>query len=162
MFDSDDSDPFYDNDRGESCSRNQSEWETLIRDAGSYVRPGDQLRPRILDAVSQRRQRRSIWQRCLGSFALACTAMVAIVIAGEFGRAIAPQGRSANDLQQQATTRAISEGVAWEWALTEVVYNWRRSTSNALSTRRRDPVALTPEQDRDAETRDANVSGGGR
>ncbi len=161
MFDSDATNPF-DDDRDESCSRNQFEWETLIRDAGGYVRPGDQLRPRILDAVSQRRQRRSVWQRCFGSFALACTAIVAIVIAGEFGRAITPQGRSANDLQQQATTRAISEGVAWEWALTEVVYDWRRPTTDASSPRRHQAAGLIPEQDRKVETRDARISRGGR
>ena len=162
MFDSDDSDPCSDDDRDKRCSRTQSEWEALIRDAGSYVRPGDQLRPRILDAVSQRRQRRSVWQRCLGSFALACTAIVAIVIAGEFGRGFAPQGRSANDLQQQATARAITEGVAWEWALTDVVYDWRRPTSNASLSRRHQPAALSPKHDRPDETREAEIIGVGR
>jgi len=102
-------------------------WESVIRDAGDYVRPGDQLRGRILDAVSNRRQRRQRWQRYFGGLTLATVAMLFLVMIGQAGLAIAPRGRSTSDLHDQATRRAVVEGVAWEWALTEVVYDWRRS-----------------------------------
>ncbi|MCM2371531.1 PTS sugar transporter subunit IIC [Aporhodopirellula aestuarii] len=109
-----------------------SDLEDLIRGAGNYVRPGDQLRARILESVAHRRERRYMWQRFFGGFALATTVVLALVIIGQIGLAIAPRGRTASDLQRQAARRANADGVAWEWALTEVVYDWRRSTTGRL------------------------------
>lgn len=110
-------------------TRPTSDWEAIIRDAGDYVRPGDQLRGRILDAVSNRRQRRQRWRRCFGTLTLATSALLCLIVVGHIGRAIVPRGRSVSDLHEQAAARASSEGIAWEWALTEVVYDWRRSGS---------------------------------
>ncbi|EMI54724.1 hypothetical protein [Rhodopirellula sallentina] len=130
---------------------NGVELEELIRGAGRYVRPGDQLRARILERVSHRRERRRIWQRVLGGFTLSCTIALALIIIGRSAMTFMPRGPSSSDLHSQATRRANADGVAWEWALTEVVYDWRRSAATNLS--RATPAPQTsatnqPESDR--------------
>ncbi|MFG0289234.1 MAG: hypothetical protein ACF8CQ_13735 [Rhodopirellula sp. JB044] len=125
---------------------NGVELEELIRGAGRYVRPGDQLRARILERVSQRRERRRIWQRVLGGFTLSCTIALALIVIGRSAMTFMPRGPSSSDLHSQATRRANADGVAWEWALTEVVYDWRRSAATNLSRATSEPQ--TPASDR--------------
>lgn len=103
-----------------------SNWENLIRDAGDYVRPGDQLRGRILDAVSTRRRRRRGWRRSLAAITLATSAVLVLILLGNLMVTFVPHGRSASELHEQANVRAGAQGVAWEWALTDVLYDWRR------------------------------------
>ncbi|MBB3204262.1 hypothetical protein FHS27_000026 [Rhodopirellula rubra] len=116
----------------DEASHDGQDLEDLIRGAGHYVHPGDQLRARILESVNCRRERRHMWQRFFGGFALATTVVLALIIIGQIGLAVTPRGRTASDLQHQATRRANADGVAWEWALTEVVYDWRRSAAASL------------------------------
>ncbi|TWT75413.1 hypothetical protein [Allorhodopirellula solitaria] len=108
--------------------------ENLIRDAGDYVRPGDQLRARILEQVDERRQRRRLWQRLVGGVVFTTTVAWLLLVVGQIGVQVAPHGRSASDLHEQASRRANIEGIGWEWALTEVIYDWRRRPGDS-STR---------------------------
>ncbi len=110
--------------------------EGLIRDARNYVRPGELLRARILEQVTQRRERRRLWQRLFGGVVFSSAVAALLLVVGQIGLRVTPHGRSASDIHDQAAKRASVEGIGWEWALTEVIYDWRRppsSSSNAAS-----------------------------
>lgn len=119
--------------------RSDFDIENLIRDAGDYVRPGDQLRARILEKVARRRQRRQLWQRLVGGLVCTTTVAALLLIVGEIGLRVAPQGRSAGDVHDQAVRRASMEGIGWEWALTEVIYDWRRPSASPVNSSSRQP-----------------------
>lgn len=108
--------------------------ERLIRDAGDYVRPGDQLRARILEQVAQKRERRRMWQSLVGGLVFTTTVAALLLFVGQIGLRVAPQGRSASDVHDQAVRRASAEGIGWEWALTEVIYDWRRPPTSPTNS----------------------------
>lgn len=125
--------------------------ERLIRDAGDYVRPGDQLRARILEQVAQKRERRRMWQRLVGGLVFTTTVAALLLFVGQIGLHVAPQGRTASDVHDQAVRRASVEGIGWEWALTEVIYDWRRPPSS--------PTSSSFQQRKHSDVRDLNDVG---
>lgn len=111
--------------------------ESLIRGAGTYVRPGDGLRGDILESVRVDVERKSRWRRWLASASVAASLMMVVVISGSMLLAVVPRGRTADELFAQAArhesnaqpTRSANfseAGTRLQWALSEVFHDWRR------------------------------------
>ena len=112
--------------------------ESLIRGAGNYMRPGDNLRGDILESVRVDVERKSRWRRWLASAGVAASVMMVVAISGSMLLSAVPRGRTADELFAQASgsepslvplqQTSISEaGTRLQWALSEVFHDWRRS-----------------------------------
>jgi ferric-dicitrate binding protein FerR (iron transport regulator) len=104
--------------------------ETLVRAAGGYVRPSDELRPRVLEAARvesrERQAQRRIWQA-----ALAITLLIGILAAAG-SRFDLPAPFSASMLQAQANVRA-AEGDGAGWSMVDSFTDLRRRQAALLN-----------------------------
>ncbi|MEO9595465.1 hypothetical protein [Rhodopirellula bahusiensis] len=100
--------------------------EDLIRDAGRYVRPSSELRPRVLESVRQQNQTR---QRTGGAFkiiGLGMAAMMSFVWVGQSIETLAPLQRiSSDEVEQEAVMRSSVTNQSLDWALMEVMNHHR-------------------------------------
>ncbi|TWT95026.1 hypothetical protein [Neorhodopirellula pilleata] len=111
--------------------------DDLLRNAGNYIRPRDELRASILECVRDGVDRKHRRRRWFFSFSAASGVMAMTLVVGGLGLSLVPRGRTADELFSQATRRAhvarqtntigVSEsGTSWQWALSEVFADWRR------------------------------------
>jgi Tfp pilus assembly protein PilN len=116
----------------------QSEWndvEALVRAAGGYVHPSEELRPRVLEAARaesrERRAQRQIWHLAI---VIALLGALSTAIVGHW-RAAAPYSSapySASLLQMQANARQ-AEGSDAGWSMVESFTDLRRRQAALLS-----------------------------
>lgn len=113
------------------------EWddvEDLVRQAGGYVRPSDELRPRVIEAAraesSERRAQRRIWQAAL---ALAVWGIISTATAGPLST---DSPFSAGMLHAQAELRQAdmhqAEIGAAGWGMVESFTDLRRRQADLL------------------------------
>jgi hypothetical protein len=95
--------------------------ESLIRSAGNYVVPSDQLRPRLME-IATNRQAFTTQRLCLvvgaGLLGLFCLAglVVTKVVADRILRAAPP---SSQEMLEKAASRSYLEHEPMDWTLTE-------------------------------------------
>lgn len=108
----------------------------LVRDAGDYVDCSPQLRPRVVEAVRRVSVRRRGVQQFAGVaiLALALAAALALVVAPHLTSLAPPQGVTAEQLDRRAGERAAAAGVGFDWALSEVVADWRSQMAGSPPT----------------------------
>ncbi len=107
---------------------NQCDLENWIKAAGDYVQPGSEVRPQIIEAVRQRTVRKRAWRPLLRVSSWSLAVLVGVVMIGQALSPWVPQGVTASEIQDRAQQRATSAGIPLDWALTEVVHEWRRSS----------------------------------
>jgi hypothetical protein len=112
----------------------RSNVESLIRAAGSYVRPSEELRPRVLEATraesGERRARRRIWH-------------VAIAI-GLLGTIFAVAGNRIMPIRSHGVLKVgpevrTAEGGGAGWSIVEAFTDLRRRQAALLSLNRQSP-----------------------
>lgn len=113
----------------EPTQAGSADWDelaALVRDAGDYVGVSPQLRPRVVEAVSRVLARRRAVYRlgCAAAVSLALTAGLA-AIGQRWQPLTPPRGVTSEQLHRWAGERAKSAGVGFEWALADVVTDWR-------------------------------------
>lgn len=92
-----------------------------IRQAGNYVRPSDDLRPRIIEAAKDQRGQQRV-RRTASGMMLAFGLLILVttpsmkLIADRLERSQAP---TSDEMQQQATQYSSQSGVGPNWGLTE-------------------------------------------
>ncbi|KLU03363.1 putative transmembrane protein [Rhodopirellula islandica] len=100
--------------------------EDLIRDAGRYVRPSSELRPRVLESVRQQKQTRKQTGGALGMIGLGMAAMLSFVWVGQSMQSIPPLPRmSSEEVEQKAVLRSSLTNQSLDWALMEVMDDQR-------------------------------------
>lgn len=112
----------------------QAAVEALIRASRDYVRPSDELRPRVLDAAREhcsdcRAERR------LGSFALVVLLLVMttpIVLRSVSNFQAGHSAVTATKIESLAAELAARQDVGTHWALAEAVTRWRSLQSSRL------------------------------
>jgi hypothetical protein len=113
------------------------EWddvEDLVRQAGGYVRPSEEMRPRVIEAARaesrERQAQRRIWQAAL---ALAAWGAISIATAGRFST---NSSFSAGMLHAQAELRQAdahsAEIGAAGWGMVDSFTNLRRRQAELL------------------------------
>jgi hypothetical protein len=115
-----------------------AELEAAVRAAGEYVRPSDELRPRVLETArlegGERRARRRI-----GRFGLAMVAAILLLQSGG-GPVERVLGRptearlwlSADDLYVVAESRMLRRGVDLGWGMVDAFSDLRARQAKAL------------------------------
>lgn len=102
--------------------------EDLIRNAGRYVRPSSELRPRVLESVRHQNQTRKQTGGALGMLGLGMAAMLSFVWVGQSMQSIAPLPRVTSDeVEQEAMLRSSLTNQSLDWALMEVMDQRRPS-----------------------------------
>lgn len=102
--------------------------EDLIRNAGRYVRPSSELRPRVLESVRHQNQTRKQTGGALGMLGLGMAAMLSFVWVGQSMQSIAPLPRVTSDeVEQEAMLRSSMTNQSLDWALMEVMDQRRPS-----------------------------------
>lgn len=109
------------------------ELESLVRRAGSYVQPTENLRPKSLEAAREAtRQQRN--NRRLGG------AILVVVLLGAIGfpsflrfSSLGPAFVRSDELHRRATQSALNSSVGTHWALYEVFCELRREQSELLN-----------------------------
>ncbi|WDQ18169.1 hypothetical protein [Rhodopirellula sp. P2] len=100
--------------------------EDLIRDAGRYVRPSSELRPRVLESVRQQNDARQKTGGVLGMLGLGMAAMLSFVWVGQSIQSIPPLPRmSSDEVEQKAMLRSSLTNQSLDWALMEVMDDQR-------------------------------------
>jgi len=103
--------------------------EALVRAAGSYVRPSDELRPRVLESARaeshERRAQRRIWQAALA------VALLGAMVAAAASRSDVPPSVSAGMLQTRAAVQT-AEGGAAGWSIVDSFTDLRRRQADLL------------------------------
>lgn len=94
--------------------------EQWIKAAGSYVRPGDQLRPQVIEQVKQQAARRGAWKPMVQFASWGLSAALVWSLAVYAILLVTPRGLTASDLYGRAEERAATSGVSLDWALSEV------------------------------------------
>ena len=118
----------------ESPDGGHAEVEAMVRAARHYVRPSDDLRPRILEAAREHCGDRRAEQK-LGTFALAVLVLVlvsspAITFAAALRSTIA--NRSANQVHLLAAELANDREIGSQWALAEAFSQVRHLQASRL------------------------------
>jgi hypothetical protein len=108
--------------------------EHTIRAAGNFIRPSDDLRPRIIEAAKERcRQQRA---RRRVAVAVAACVMVALSVVPALERLVTRSKLNATpsstELQQQAIHHAAETGVGPNWGLTEAFKQLRKTQAKKL------------------------------
>lgn len=102
--------------------------EDLIRNAGRYVRPSSELRPRVLESVRHQNQTRKQTGGALGMLGLGMATMLSFVWVGQSMQSIAPLPRVTSDeVEQEAMLRSSLTNQSLDWALMEVMDQRRPS-----------------------------------
>ena len=95
--------------------------EQAIRQAGNYVRPSDDLRPRVVEAAKDQRGQQRV-RRTASGMMLAFGLLILVatpsmkLIADRVERSQAP---TSDEMQQQAMHYSSQSGVGPNWGLTE-------------------------------------------
>ena len=93
------------------------EIESLIRDAGNYVQPSDDLRPRVMEAVrSQRVERvaqRRIWQSALW-FCVLSVLVMSTLPRIDFDDGLQPAAAQASSGDPPPGPTAARDGESWD------------------------------------------------
>jgi hypothetical protein len=114
----------------------RSDVESLIRAAGSYVRPSEELRPRVLEAsrveLGERKAQRRIWQVAIAI----CLLGTMYAVAGD--RTPVPPAFSHGMLQVGPEVRTADGGGAG-WRIVEAFTDLRRRQAALLSLNRQSP-----------------------
>ena len=109
--------------------------ESIVRAAGGYVQPTDDLRPRTLEAARDACAHRR-WNRRLGAMA---TAVVALALCGPLsriapsraGQAEAPsEAIRSYDLHHEASLRTARSGLDPSWALYDAFAELRKKQAD--------------------------------
>lgn len=120
---------------GQRQSRQHSafaELESMVRAAGGYVHPTDDLRPNTLEAVrSAGRQRRTSCR--LGALAglvllLAASGFPDFLLSARLGPAFV----QSSELHRRAVQYSVEKGIGTNWALYEVFSEMRREQADLL------------------------------
>jgi len=114
----------------------RSDVESLIRAAGSYVRPSEELRPRVLEATraesGERRARRRIWHVAIA------IGLLGTMFAVAGNRMPVPPTLSHGMLQAGSEVRPADGGGA-SWSIVEAFTDLRRRQAVLLSLNRQSP-----------------------
>jgi len=106
--------------------------ESIVRAAGGYIRPTDDLRPSTLEAARDACRQRRISRR-FGGLAilvvlLAATGIPEFLFSSQRGKAFV----RSSELHRRAAQNAVERGVGTNWALYEVFSELRREQADLL------------------------------
>lgn len=110
-----------------------AEWEQLerkIRDAGRYVVPSEDLRPRVLEAARKNQtQERVVRRGMLGLVAALFVWCLVLPLASAYVSKRFATGPTSHQVQQLAMEKAKVQRSTFEWGLVEVIarlrhWNW--------------------------------------
>jgi hypothetical protein len=111
----------FDNNQDRRERENFAPIEALIRSAGNYVRPGDDLRPRTLEAARHARGKRR-WNKQVAAVAAAVVLLAVCNIPGRFAppdvasrTSEATVAREFELRQQTAKSAGLSFNPSWAW-----------------------------------------------
>ena len=117
-----------------SPEQGRAEIESMIRAARNYVRPSDDLRPKVLEAAREHCSDRRAEQK-LGSFAIAVLVLV-LISSPAIRYAILLQPtvakRSADEVQHLAAELASQREIGSHWALAEAFSQVRHLQASRL------------------------------
>lgn len=118
--------------------------ERMIASAGHYVRPTDDLRPRVLELARERYGDRRTFRRLAGAMGVAALCvMTGMVISDRFQTRVeaagVPRGERLERLLESHPTRA-REGQVAAWA--DVLTDWRGRVAASLSGAPIDPASM--------------------
>ncbi|MFG0267778.1 MAG: hypothetical protein ACF8AM_21895 [Rhodopirellula sp. JB055] len=117
--------------------------EHLIRNAGRYVRPSSELRPRVLESVRHQSQTRKQTGGALGMLGLGMATMLSFVWGGQSMQSIAPLPRVTSDeVEQEAMLRSSMTNQSLDWGLRDVMDQQRPSKQHRAN------AELTPDSGR--------------
>jgi hypothetical protein len=116
------------------------EVEAILLAAGGYVRPTDDLRPRVLEAARlQRRERRARqWIRGLAAAVVLTAGGAALVdplVSSEGERGLAWRGVTSQTLYADAEARSIASG-GLNWGIVDAFRDLREEQREALRPER--------------------------
>lgn len=113
--------------------------EAMLLAAGDYVRPTDDLRPRVLEAArAEHRERRArTWIRSLAAAVIvtACGATMFDSLASGDARGIARRGYDAQSLHAEAQARSMASG-GFSWGVVDAFRDLREQQREALHNER--------------------------
>ena len=114
----------------------RSDVESLIRAAGSYVRPSEELRPRVLEATraesGEQRARRRIWHVAIAIGLLGTIFAVA-------GNRTAVSPAFSHGMLQVGPEVRTADGGGAGWSIVEAFTDLRRRQAALLSLNRQSP-----------------------
>jgi len=111
-----------------------AETEALIRSAGRYVWPSDDLRPRVLEAARERvGQRHTRYRLAVMMVAAALGVMTGVSVSNHLqasaDSAAMPRGERLDELVE---AHAAASGQTHDWALADIVDQWRKELAERL------------------------------
>lgn len=119
-------------DAPNSSSPSLPELEAMIRSASGYVQPTDDLRPRTLEAASERRVCRRGRSVVISLAALlVCLPVVGLFVEPGPSTGV-DRSMSSSELQRQARVLAAHRGVEPGWGLFEAFASLRREQAQRL------------------------------
>ncbi|MCC9643930.1 hypothetical protein LOC71_16715 [Rhodopirellula sp. JC740] len=107
--------------------------EEWIERAGNYVRPSDELRPRVLEKVRQQTQQRKQTGPLLGMIGLGLAATLSFVWVGQSLQSMAPLPRmTSEEVEHRAVMRSSMTNQSLDWALMEIMEAQRPNSTSSL------------------------------
>lgn len=111
--------------------------EHWIRGAGRWIRPNEDFRGNVLEAVRVGVDQKNRWRRWLASASLAASFLTAMMFAVGMLLSTVPHGVTADELFDRADRHArithqttasgwVESGTGLQWALCDVFDTWRR------------------------------------
>lgn len=108
--------------------------EHTIRAAGNFIRPSDDLRPRIIEAAKERCGQQRAMRRVAVS--IAASIVIAISVGPLIGTMVTRSKLNATpssiEMQQQAIHHSAETGVGPNWGLTEAFKQLRKTQAKKL------------------------------
>ena len=124
----------------------ESEIAALVREAGGYVGASPELRPRVIEAAREATALRRRLHRLMGAAALALMLTGGLAAIEQRWQTLAPpQAMTSDQLHRLAGHRAVAVGVGFDWALADVVADWRNRLPIAADAR--GAIFRTPTED---------------
>lgn len=139
----------------ETEGQDQPSWrdvEALIAEAGRYVEPTEDLRPRVIEEARERYlQRQTIGKLMLTMAAAALCVLSGVSLSSRLQAKAEQAGMPRGDrLERLVSERVRETRQGPEWALAEIVTDWKEDLSLRLPTLdsgRRPGTALQPSRD---------------
>ena len=95
--------------------------ESLIREAGDFIEPSRNLRPRVIEATRDNADQRRLRSASGLSLLVGLAASIMIVVITASIRYVdTPRGVTSEQVHDRAYLRSRSTGVSLDWALSEV------------------------------------------
>lgn len=111
--------------------RNLQQTARLVHQAGRYIRPSDQFRVRVLEAVREQQTRRKRKGPVIGLLLLGMAVMLSFVWLGHSLESFSPpRGITSTEVEQEAVLRSSRTNQTLDWALMEVMTDWRKKLGN--------------------------------